>query len=116
LEVAPLEVGANRLRITVLDSNEQPVAANAKLRLSRLESNGLVQEETTHAVDQGRLEADVTLDDTGWWQTDVGLSEKESASFYFRLDPRANPPLEIAPPDHQSDENAEVVYQRAVDT
>src|SRR2546425_10656106 len=79
LEVAPLEVGANRLRITVLDNKEQPVTMeSARVLLSRLESNGLVQEETTHPVDQGRLEADLSLDATGWWQTDVVLSEKES--------------------------------------
>src|SRR6266496_1019252 len=117
LEVAPLEVGANRLRITVLDNKEQPVTtAGARVRLSRLESSGLVQEETTHPVDQDRLEADLSLDDTGWWQTDVVLSEKESASFYFRLDPRAKPPLEVAPPDYTSDANAEGVYQRTLES
>ena len=117
LEVAPLEVGANHLRITVLDNKEQPVTTeSARVRLSRLESNGLVQEETTHPVDQDRLEADLSLDDTGWWQVDVVLSEKESASFYFRLDPRARPPLETAPPDYQSDPRAEAVYQRALQT
>ncbi len=115
LEVAPFDVGANRLRITVLDSNERPVAANAKVRLSRLESNGLVDEETTHPVDQDHLESDVRLDNTGWWQTEVVLGERESASFYFRLDPRAKPPLEIAPPDYQSDANAEGVYQHTLE-
>ena len=117
LEVAPFNVGANRLRITVLDSNEHAVAtANARVRLSRLESNGLVEEETTHPVKQDRLETEVRLDETGWWQTEVMLSAQESATFYFRLDPRANPPLEIPPPDYQSDENSEVVYQRALDS
>src|SRR5438093_3155364 len=102
LEVTPFDVGANPLRITVLDSNEQPVrTASATVRLSRLESAGLVAEETTHPVGQDRHESDVRLDETGWWQTEVVLGEKESASFYFRLDPRANPPLEIAPPDYQ---------------
>ena len=115
LEVAPFEIGANHMRITVLDSIEEPVAtANATVRLSRLESNGLVAEATPHPVGQNRLETDVRLDDTGWWQTEVVLSEKESASFYFRLDPRAKPPLEIAPPDYQSDANAEGVYQHAL--
>ncbi len=118
LEVAPLQVGANRLRITEFDGGGQalPLAKNATVRLSRLESNGLVQEETTHAVDQGRVETKVTLDQTGWWETDVVLSEKESASFYFRLDPRANPPLETAPPDYESDPQAEAVYRSALQT
>ena len=117
LEVAPLEVGDNRLRVTVLDSGEHPVAAaNATLRLSRLESNGLVAEATPHPVGQDHLEADFRLNETGWWQTEVVLGENESASFYFRLDPRAKPPLEIAPPDYQSDANGEGVYQRALES
>src|SRR6266542_3586165 len=73
LQVAPFNVGANRLRITLLGSNEKPVAttANARVRLSRLESNGLVEEETTYPVEQGRLETEVRLDQIGWWQTEV---------------------------------------------
>src|SRR6266571_8415741 len=47
LEVAPLQVGANRLRITEFGGSGQalPSPKNATVKLSRLESNGLVQEE-----------------------------------------------------------------------
>lgn len=113
LEVAPFDIGANRLLITVLDSNERPVAANATVRLSRLESEGLVAEATTHPVGPDRLETDVRLDGTGWWQTEVVLSEKESVSFYFRLGRGGASPLETASPDYESDPQAEKVYRQA---
>jgi len=117
LEIAPFEPGDNRLRITVLDSDVQPLSTDeAVIRLSRPESADIVSEAMASPVNDGRLEAEIALPETGWWEAEVILSEKESARFYFRLDRGVEPPLEVATPDYESDPEGEALYKRALET
>jgi putative copper export protein/methionine-rich copper-binding protein CopC len=116
LEISPFEVGENQFRVTVLSSLEQSVAIDQlTLRLSRLEREGLGGEAV--AVRAGvelYLQTKYRLDDTGWWQVEVLLPQGERASFYLRLDQPSGAPLQVAPPDYDSDPAAEALYRRAV--
>jgi len=116
LEIVPFEVGNNRFKITVFDSNEEPTAIDeATIRLSRLEGDGAATELTaTRSGSALYLEAESQMDDTGWWQFEAVLPRGQSATFYARLDDPSGAPLQVASPDYESDPEAEALFRQAL--
>lgn len=116
LEISPFEVGNNTFRVTVLDENEEPVdAGDVTLAFSSPDrQDAPIAVEAVPGPDRASRWANYALAETGWWAIAVGVDGEEAASFYLRLDDPSQAPLEVAPPDYESDPAAEALFGKTL--
>lgn len=116
LQIAPFRVGNNRIKITIFDSNEEPSAIDeATILLSRLESEDPDTEvRATRSGSPPYVEAELELNNNGWWRFKAVLPAGDIADFYARLDDPSGAPLDVARSDYASESKAERLYEQAL--
>lgn len=114
LQVGPFEVGQNDFRVSLLNPLGKPQKLDsAHLRLSRLESSGVVSETAAKGLEQSKS-GSFELAAPGWWQIDVTANSESSATFYLKLDQPSRAPAAFAPPDYPADPEAQNVFEAAL--
>lgn len=117
LAIAPFAVGDNTFRVTVLNSDAQPVAAEpVQLRFSQLLDPSAPATVQARPAEDGLAQtARHELGQTGWWNVDVTLGDSEQASFYLRLDDLESAPNEFAPSEESADPEAETLFWKTLE-
>jgi len=118
LEIDPFQVGANRLKATVMTEQEQTVEAQSvQLRFSRLEVDSVSADiaATRGGGEQPSYFAEFSLPETGWWAIEAVVDDQASTTFYLRLDQPSRAPLEFAGADYQSDPAAEQLFRQTLE-
>ena len=114
LQIGPFEVGRNDLRLSVLNPvGQQLELASAQVRISRMESGDAVAEADSIASGRARSSS-ISLPEPGWWQIDVIVKTGSTATFYLKLDQPSGAPESFAPPNYESDREAQQLFESAL--
>jgi hypothetical protein len=114
LQIAPFQVGANRFQVTLLNPLGKPQeAASTHLTFLRMELGEVVGEVEGTPVGKSQ-QASFALDATGWWQIEVEVNGRATALFYLKLDQPSGAPNSFAPPDYESQVEAQELFQAAL--